>query len=431
MGRPSKYHVFMISRQSGADLLPVQKMHEQLWPEIDAIIDSRADRLIRFRRRLHATPEASNQELATTALVADTLRENGLEPRILADQVGIVVDIDLGAPSNRFIALRSELDCVNVNDDKQVPYASTRPGLCHACGHDAHSTIVLGTALTIAKIRSQLLEMPFQHNVRMIFQPAEETATGARSVIKQGALDGVEAILALHVDPMLDAGRIGLRNGPLTSACKSFRVPIRGRSGHSARPYEAIDPIPAAINIVSMFYQLCPRSVDARHPLALTVASIASGAAENAIPDDAVISGTLRTTRVEDLDAVQRRMASVVKGVSESTGCEAELQFLNYCPPTNNDEMLIDLMAEVAASVVGADHVVWLELPSLGAEDFGFFQELIPGAIVRLGVGDPSRPRRPLHSSLFDIDESVLAIGAKFLTRTALQAAGRMPPRMD
>ncbi|MHC5114540.1 MAG: M20 metallopeptidase family protein [Planctomycetota bacterium] len=387
-------------------------------------VDSREERLIKLRRRMHATPEASGQEHETTHLVAETLRDNGFEPRVMADGVGVVADIDLGASSGTMIALRSELDCVEVNDDKQAYYASTHPGLCHACGHDAHSTILLAAAAALADHREQLPRHTFRHNLRLVFQPAEETATGARSMIQQGALDGVEAIIAVHVDPTLDVGKIGLRTGALTSASKSFRATVRGRSGHSARPYEAVDPIPAATSLVGLFYQLGPRSMDSRYPLALTVASIQGGSSFNAIPDQATIAGTLRAARLSDLEAVQKRMESVAKGVAESTSCEITLEFLNSAPATDNDPEVIQAFADVGVSVLGPEQVHWLDVPSLGGEDFAFYQELIPGAIIRLGAAmEDMRSRRPLHSSLFDIHEGALAVGAKVMTLAGLHLA--------
>lgn len=400
------------------------------WNEIARSIDDRADRLVKFRRRLHAMPEPSNEEFATSALVMETLREAGLEPRLMRGDTGVIVDFDLGAKHDSFIATRSELDCVRVNDDKQTAYASTRPGLCHACGHDMHTTMQLAMVMVLAEQRELLSTLEFRHNLRMIFQPAEETATGARSMIEQGAIDGVEAIVALHAEPFLDCGVVGLRTGPLTAACKTFRITVRGRSGHSARPFEAVDPIPAAINLVSMMYQLCPRSMDSRHPLALTVASINAGSSFNAIPDEAVVNGALRTARVEDLERVQQRMESIVRGIKESTGCEVQLEFLHSCPATENNPEVVGYLASAAAGIMGDDYVQWLDVPSLGGEDFAYFQELIPGAIIRLGVGKGEmKSRRPLHSSRFDIDENVLPIGTKILTRATLNLAADYVPK--
>jgi len=394
------------------------------WPLLAKSIQKQQEDLRRLRRRIHASPEASGHEQATTALVAQALGEAGLQARIMRDGIGVVANIDLGARNESYIAIRAELDCVNVDDDKQVAYASTKPGLCHACGHDAHTTIVLAAVKAIQEHRAQLQRAGVMHNIRAVFQPAEETATGARLMIEQGALDRVRAILAVHVEPFIEAGIIGLRKGPLTSACKSFRIQIKGRSGHTARPYQAIDPIPAAVSIIDLFYQLGPRSMDSRYPLALGVGSVNAGSSFNAIPDEAEVRGTLRTARLEDLDAVQKKMESIVKGVAQATGCEITMDFPQYAPPTNNDAALIDIMATAATDFLGPKGVQWLEVPSLGAEDFAFYQEQIPGAIVRLGAAMPdAAQRRPLHSSMFDIDERALVIGAEFLMRSALLAA--------
>lgn len=394
---------------------------DSLWPQIAHQIDDQQQWMIDLRRKIHANPEASGVETATTQLVADILRERGLDPQVMRDGVGVIVDIDLGAPKDSIIALRSELDCVHVDDDKKVAYASKNTGLCHACGHDAHTTVVLAAVLAIHENHLRLRETKPAHNIRAIFQPAEESATGALAMIEQGALKNVSAIFAVHVEPYLDAGIIGLRKGSLTSSCTAFVVNIKGRSGHSARPFEAIDPVPAAANIVSLFHQLGPRSMDNRHPLSLTVTSIASGDSFNVIPDEAMLKGTLRAARKQDLEAVKTRMQNIVKGVAEATGCTITIDFPFYAPATNNDAHLIDLMAE-AVGQIGTVH--WIDVTSLGAEDFAFYQEVIPGAIVRLGAGVPKKDQRmPLHSSMFDIDERALSIGAKFLARTVLTAA--------
>lgn len=400
-----------------------------VWPPIAGAIDARYERMVKLRRRLHATPEPSGQEKQTTALIADALATEGLSPRVMQNETGVVVDVNLNdSGPTSYVALRSELDCVQVDDDKQVAYASTRPGLCHACGHDAHSTILLAAAIAAHEHRAALREVGLKQSLRFIFQPAEENATGARSMIKQGALDSVEAIIAVHVWPFLDAGVIGLRKGPITAACKVFEITVTGKSGHSARPHDAIDPIPAAINLVSMLYQLCPRSVDSQQAMTITVGSIVAGQTFNAIPDDAKLSGTLRTLRVADMETCQRKMEAVCKGVAEATGCQIKLDLGYSCPATDNDPAIVAAMERIIPELTThtgkpvQGH--WLEQSSLGGEDFAFYQELIPGAIVRLGTGlaDPQK-RKGLHSSLFDINEAAMPVGAKFLLRSALELA--------
>jgi amidohydrolase len=392
-----------------------------LWNPIRQSIVDHKDRLIQCRRRIHATPEPSNHEHETTSLIVEALRKCGYEPQVMAGDTGIVVDIDLGAEADRFVAFRSELDCVRVNDDKPVAYASTRPGLCHACGHDAHSTILLGLAREVARHRDLIAQHDFTRNIRLIFQPAEETATGARSMIQQQALRGVEAIIALHVEPFLEVGTVALKTGPITAECRVFKVTVRGNSGHSARPFEAVDPIPAAVNLVSMFYQLAPRSMDSRYPLSLTVGAITSGETFNAIPDVAVIRGTLRAARVQDADAVRQRMEAVAQGVAQATGCRIEVGFEVSCPATNNDPAMVCRLADIAEHVIDENAVRWLDVSSLGGEDFAFYQELVPGVMMRLGAAVPEpSARMPLHSTMFDINEQALVKGVSLMTAAAL-----------
>ncbi|MDG2053932.1 MAG: amidohydrolase [Phycisphaerales bacterium] len=411
-----------------ADTLEDQIDDEQWWTPLQASIEGLQPRLIRLRRRLHAIPEASGCEQQTTLLLAEILRDAGITPTLMENGCGLIADIHLGAPSNTFVALRSELDAVNVHDNKSVPYASTQPDLCHACGHDAHTSILMATALTINKHLQDLSTIKFRHNLRVIFQPAEETAVGARSMIKQGALNGVSAIVALHADPFLETGTIGLRNGAITGACKTFKIAIKGRSGHTARPHEAVDPIPAATSVIDMFYQLGPRSMDSRYPLALTVSSIMAGQAVNAIPSQATIAGTLRTARLEDLEAVQQQMIRVVESVGHATSCQIDIEFVGFTPPTNNDSLLTEIVGRAASDVIQPKSIQWLDVPSLGGEDFAFYQELIPGTMFRLGtaLANP-RQRMPLHSSHFDIDERALGIGALVMTRAILLAAQEQP----
>jgi amidohydrolase len=397
---------------------------DQIRARISDLVGARGERMTRQRRRMHATPEPAGAEHGTTEFIAEQLREGGLQPRFMPGNTGLIVDIDLGARRDTFVAIRAELDCVRVNDEKQVPYASTRPGLCHACGHDVHSTMALNAGLALHELREAARALKPNHNVRLMFQPAEETATGARQMIQHGAIDHVECVLAMHVEPFMPVGRVGLRRGALTVACKLFSFTLRGKGGHSARPFEAIDPILAAISLVDQLYQYCPRVVDARHPTVLTIGSIHSGSAPNAIPDDAMITGTLRTLREEDLRLIQQRMDEIRQAVAQASGCDIELSFGSYCPATNNDARLVDLVEGVARDTLGSESVQWIDLPSMGGEDFAFYQELIPGAIIRLGAAvRDERKRRPLHSSLFDVDESVLMVGARLMAQWALDAA--------
>jgi len=406
------------------DVTPGSRVPTALWMEMTRWLESRRDEAIRFRRHLHAHPEPSGEELRTTATVADALYTMGLEPHIRDGDIGVTADLIIDPGCDDVVALRAELDCVGVDDDKSVAYRSRSRGYCHACGHDAHTTIVLHALAALHEHREALHGLGVRSNIRAIFQPAEESARGADSMMRQGVLHDVRAIFAVHVDPFLEVGRIGVRYGPLTSSSQVFEACVFGRSGHTARPFEAVDPIPAATNLVAQFYELGPRSMDPRYPLALCVAAFHAGTAYNAIPETAVIGGTIRTTRQVDLDLVTKCMRAVARGVAESTGTRVDLDFKQYVPPTNNDATLIDLMASAARDVLGDDGVQWIDVPSLGAEDFAFYQTSVPGAIVRLGAAMPDvTQRRPLHNSRFDIDERSLHIGAAVLARTAILAA--------
>ncbi len=376
--------------------------------------------MIRFRRDLHAHPELAGEEIRTTDRIADRMNSLGFDLHELPG-TGVVADLHVGAPDDRWMAIRADIDCVPVDDEKSVSWRSRNPGCCHACGHDAHTTMALFAAEALAGNRSALKEMTPGSNLRIIFQPAEEIATGARQMIEAGATDGVRKMIALHCDPFLDVGTIGVRSGPITSCMSTFRITISGEGGHSARPHEAIDPVPAAVNISSMLYQLAPRSMDSRYAMCLTITSLTAGEAFNAIPDKAVLCGTLRAGRAEDLDKVKKAMDRCIRGVCEATGCGAALEFPYTAPATDNHRGTTNLIEEAARSIVGESGIIHIELPSLGGEDFAYFQQVIPGSMARLGTGSGAlSDRRPLHSPCFDINEDALPIGSLLFAASAV-----------
>ncbi|MEE2906812.1 MAG: amidohydrolase [Planctomycetota bacterium] len=376
--------------------------------------------MIAFRRDLHAHPELAGEEHRTTDLLAAHLEKTGLALQSLPG-TGVVADLHVGAPDDSWMAIRADIDCVPIEDEKAVAWRSKRDGRCHACGHDAHTTMALFAAESLAINRAALEAANPSANIRFVFQPAEETATGAKEMINAGVLEGVFGMVALHCDPYLDVGQIGLRTGPITSFMTTFRIKITGEGGHSARPHEVVDPIPAAINAVSMLYQLAPRSMDSRYPMCVTVTSVKAGQAYNAIPDEAIICGTLRAGRVEDEHQVRKAIDRCLRGVCEATGCHATIEYPYTAPATDNHHGATTLIERAAHGVVGIDGIVHIELPSLGGEDFAYFQRQVPGSMARLGTGSgPVSDRRPLHSPRFDIDESALSIGARLLAGAAV-----------
>jgi len=394
-----------------------------VWHACDNWLTSALPGMIEFRRDLHTNPEPAGEEHRTTALIVDRMKEAGLTPEFNQTSTGLFVDLDVaGSDAPRF-AIRADMDCVVVPDEKDVPWRSQRDGCCHACGHDAHTTMAAYAAEAMAGQLDALRSLSPRRNVRFIFQPAEEAATGAIDMIDRGAIDQVDEIVALHCEPFLDTGRVGLRSGPITAHLLSFRVTLHGRGGHSARPHEAVDPVPAAVNLVSLLYQLGPRSVDSRRAHCVTVTSIRAGDAINAIPDSAEVCGTIRAARLSEAETLKAMVMQCVDATCTATGCTHEVEFPHQAPATDNHPAVVELMAEAACDVVGSDGVLRLDLPSLGGEDFAIYQQRVPGAMVRLGTGHGPMAERPaLHSGLFDIEESAMLVGSRLLTRAALRA---------
>ena len=395
-------------------------LQDELLELIRQKLEQSDEQMIRFRRDLHAHPELAGEEVRTTDRLAERMDTLGYELHELPG-TGVVADLNVGAPDDSWMAIRADIDCVPVDDEKSVAWRSKSPGRCHACGHDAHATMALFAGEALASQRRILEESNPGSNLRIIFQPAEETAMGAKQMIESGAVNGVRNMIALHCDPFLDVGTIGVRSGPITSCMSTFRITISGEGGHSARPHEAIDPVPAAVNIASMLYQLAPRSMDSRYAMCLTITSLLAGEAFNAIPDKAILCGTVRAGRAGDLEKVKKAMDRCIRGVCEATGCGAALEFPYTAPATDNHHTPTSLIEQAARSVVDESGIIHIELPSLGGEDFAYFQQVVPGSMARLGTGSgPLSDRRPLHSSCFDIDEKALPIGSLLLAATAV-----------
>tara|TARA_B100002051_G_scaffold270969_1_gene304806 strand:- start:311 stop:1519 length:1209 start_codon:yes stop_codon:yes gene_type:complete len=393
---------------------------EKVSRKIDADLAASHEEMIALRRDLHAHPEPAGEEHRTTARIAERLERSGLQLRSIPG-TGVIADLHVGADDDSWMAIRADIDCVSVQDEKMVPWRSTNQGHCHACGHDAHATMALFAAESMAAHRAELESAHPNANIRFIFQPAEETATGARAMIQAGAVESVRSMVALHCEPFLDVGQIGVKTGAITSHMSTFRIVLKGAGGHSARPHEAVDPVPAAVNAVAMLYQLVPRSMDSRHPMCLSITSLNAGEAFNAIPDEAVICGTLRVGHLADEQRARDAIDRCLRGSCEATGCTFTIEYPYKAPATNNDVDTTRLFEQAARSVLGHEGVVHLDMASLGGEDFAYFQEQVPAAMARLGTGSgPARQRHPLHSPRFDIDESALPIGSRLLANTAL-----------
>jgi amidohydrolase len=392
--------------------------------DLAAFLSRHEDELIEFRRDLHAHPELANAEHRTTRRVALRLAAAGLRPRILPKGTGLIVDIgtlddDNGYADQPVVALRADLDALPMTDEKDVPYRSTIPNACHACGHDVHTTVLLGTGLYLAE---QAAAGSLPGRVRLVFQPAEEAASGALDVLAADGLNAVGRIFALHCDPRLDAGQLGVRSGAITAACDRIQVRVSGPGGHTARPHLTADLIYALGKIITEVPAALSRRVDPRSSLSLVWGRVSAGTVANAIPDAGIVEGTVRCLDDEAWHRAPDLLKGLIDAVALAYGINTEFTYERYVPPTVNDQASAAMLAAAALDVLGAGSVV--QTPqSLGGEDFAWYLESIPGALARLGTRVPgSTASLDIHQPTFDVDERAIGIGVKTMAATAINA---------
>jgi amidohydrolase len=373
-------------------------------------------RLSQIRRHLHRYPELSGQELSTTDYLSKQLTAARVPHRVATGKCGIITDIvespDAGAP---IIAMRADIDALPIKEENNVPYRSRRSGVMHACGHDAHSAILLGTTLALYRAR------PLPVAWRSIFQPSEEAGSGACEMVKQGALEGVDAIVALHVDPNLPVGKVAITPGPRTAFCQDFTIEIEGRGGHGARPHMTVDPIATAAQLITLIYQAVPRQTDARQPVVVTIGVINAGHASNVIPDTASLQGTIRTMNPAMAAHARETVERLCAAVAQAFGAKISALFERLLPGMVNDTQIAALAANVAGRMLGPENILRNELPSMGAEDFADYLPVVPGCMIGLGAKGVDRKVTPLHTATFDIDESALLIGARLFAAVLLE----------
>lgn len=372
-------------------------------------------RLVEVRRDLHAHPELSREERRTTELLADALAHVGLSPRVLPVGTGLVCDVGPEPPT---VALRADLDALPIPDSKNVSYRSTVDGVAHACGHDVHATVVLGAGLALARMASR---GELNRGVRLLFQPAEEIVPGgALDVISAGGLEGIERIYAVHCDPAVDVGQVGLRVGPITAATDQVDVRLTGPGGHTARPHLTADLVTALGAVVTQVPALLGRRVDPRAGVALVWGHVTAGAAPNVIPQSGFVRGTLRTLSRSAWETLPPLVDELIRAVAAPYGVGVEVSHIRGVPPVVNDAASIDTLdAAVRSSVDGGE--VCESAQSLGGEDFSWYLDRVPGALARLGVRSPgSKVAMDLHQSSFDVDERCISVGVQLLTGVVL-----------
>ena len=390
---------------------------EPLPGQLDRWLAARGPELVAIRRHIHAHPELSNAEFETAALIARELAVAGLSPRLLPKGNGLICDIGEG---DRVIAFRADLDALPLQDTKDVPYRSTVSKAAHACGHDVHTTVLLGLGLALAQLNEQG-ELPGR--VRLIFQPAEECVpSGAPEVIASGALKDVAAIFALHCYPQLPAGLVGVRSGPFTAAADTVEVRLTGPGGHTARPHLTADLVHALGRVIVDVPALLDRRVDPRAGVSMVWGAVRAGQAFNAIPGEGYVLGTVRILNREAWREAPELITKLIRDVVAPTGAEAEVKYSRGVPPVINDRMASAVIAGAAGAALGADRVVEAEI-SMGGEDFAFYLNDVPGAMIRLGTGAPgSDTKFDLHTANFDVDEKCIGYGVRVMVHTALAA---------
>jgi len=385
--------------------------------ELDAFLAGHQAELVDFRRDLHAHPEIGYHEHRTTRRVKLRLEAAGLRPTLLPKGTGLLVDI--GSGTDAVVGLRADLDALPISDEKNVPYRSTFANACHACGHDVHTTVLLGTALFLARTAAA---GALPGRVRLIFQPAEEVPCGALDVLAAGGIASVDRVFALHCDPRLDVGKIGTRVGAITAACDKITVRVTGPGGHTARPHLTADLVYALGKIITELPAALSRRVDPRSSLSLVWGRVSAGAAANAIPDDGIVEGTVRCLDDEAWHQAPDLLKALVDSVAAAYGVVAELSYVRNVPPTVNEAISTAMVEAAADRVLGPDAVV-ASPQSLGGEDFAWYLESIPGALARLGTRKPgSGDDFDIHQPTFDVDERAIGVGVRLMVATALTA---------
>jgi amidohydrolase len=373
--------------------------------------------IVADRRTIHSHPEMAYEEQQTSILVQARLHNLGIPFRAGLATTGVVAEIKGELGDGPCVLLRADMDALPIEEQSGVPFASEIPGVMHACGHDAHTAMLLGAAQLLLERRSN-----FAGTVKLMFQPAEEGGAGAARMIEAGALADpkVDAAFMLHVRPELVAGEVSYGAGPLLAGADAFTITVEGRGGHAARPHTTVDPVVVGAQIVMAVQTLVAREVDPTVPAVVTLGSFNAGNRSNVIADRAVLKGTIRAFDDDLFAHLEQRLSDIVTSVAKALRATARIDFEMRYPPSVCDPAMAERLGASSRSLLGADAVKISE-PQMGAEDFAFVLQKVPGAMLWLGVKSPEWPEpKPLHTAIFDIDESALPIGSSALAGVAL-----------
>jgi len=377
------------------------------------------EELVEVRREIHKNPEPAFEEFGTSERIREYLSDLDLKVSSVA-KTGVAAVLQ-GKADGKTLLLRADMDCLRIPEKTDLPFASRKEGLMHACGHDAHVAWLLGAAKLLSKYREQLCG-----NVKFVFQPAEESPTGgAADVIREGILENpkVDAVIGAHIEvsPSFHTGTAGVRYGAMNAAADFFSIRIIGKSGHIAKPQECIDPISTAVQIYGSLQHMLTKKIDPLEAVLLHIGSIHGGTANNAIPENLIMEGTVRTFHEDIHKEMPGLMESVIRDVCSANGARYEFLIKEACPPLINDDGITSYVETQARAYYGEGNVIKMEKPDMFAEDHAYYQQKLPGTYINIGAYNSAiGAKEPLHSECFIIDEDVLPMTAGFLAFCAM-----------
>ncbi|MCF8001805.1 MAG: amidohydrolase [Halanaerobiales bacterium] len=377
--------------------------------------DNLQEELISWRRSIHKNPELAFNETDTSGFITTKLKEFGIEYKKMSGTG--VVGLIRGGKEGKTLAIRADIDGLAITEKNDVDYKSQNEGVMHACGHDGHTSILLGTAKLLSEMRKNI-----KGNIKLIFQPAEEGPGGAKPMIEEGVLENpkVDYIIGLHINPDIKAGKVGIKKGRMLAAPDYFEIKVKGKGTHGARPEEGVDPITIGSQIVMGLQQIKSREVDALKPLVISCGSFHSGNAFNAIPEEAVIKGTVRSFDNELRKKIKKRMHEIIENITNAYRADYDFKYNFVYPPGYNDPELTSVMGEVIKEKLGENNFYEIPKPSMGGDDFAYLSQKVPGTYMRLGTKNKDKGIvNSLHSPYFDLDEEILKQGVKLFAHGA------------
>ena len=374
------------------------------------------DELINIRRDFHMNPELDFNLPRTTEKVKAFLEKEGIE-YYETSRSGICGIIR--GNGDKTIGIRADMDALPMEDKKSCEYSSKVQGKMHACGHDIHTTVLLGAAKLLNAMKSEL-----KGNIKLLFEPAEETTGGAVHMIEEGVLENprVDAVIGLHVEPNIQVGKIGIKRDVVNAASNPFNIKIIGKGGHGAYPHSNIDPIVMSANVITALQNIVSREIPPTDPAVITIGSIHGGTAQNIIPDEVEIKGIMRTMTTEHREYVKRRLVEVVEGITGAMRGKCEIDIDESYPCLYNEDNIVDILETSAEGSIGRENIIKLQKPTMGVESFAYFSLQRPSAFYYIGIRNEDRGIiHPLHSNLFDADEDCIAVGVAVQCETAVR----------